>query len=424
MRNQPLPVTFTSPTRREFMRTAGVAAGLAMSPSALARRWEPTSGASGEGSLVCIYLRGGADFLNMIAPYRDDDYHESRPTLGLRKEDGVIELDSKFGLHPGLSAFAPLWKAKKIAAIVATGSPHTTRSHFDAQDFMEFAAPGNRTVRSGWLNRYLAATQKKGASEFRAMAIQGLLPRSLRGTYPVLAVPSSMEKRKGEKTLSRFEEFYGTGGANSGEEMKGEMMERADEPIVASGRVTIETLRRYQELLAKGQSTARYSNDRVGKRLQSIAKVLKAGAGLEIAGVDVGGWDDHANQGSVEGNHHERLASLSGGIASFCEDLGEQLDKTTIVIMTEFGRTVRENGNSGTDHGHGSGMFVIGGGVRGGRIFGDWKGLGSGSLYQGRDLPVTTDFRDVMAEVLHGTFGFKAPQGFFPDYKPSHINLF
>jgi len=233
-----------------------------------------------------------------------------------------------------------------------------------------------------------------------------------------------MEKRKGEKTLSRFEEFYGAGSSQSDENMEGEMMERADEQIVESGRVTIKTLRRYQDLLAKGKSTVRYGNDRVGKRLQSIAKVLKAGAGLEIAGVDVGGWDDHANQGSVEGNHHTRLASLSGGIASFCEDLGDQIDKTTIVIMTEFGRTVRENGNNGTDHGHGGGMFVIGGGVRGGRIFGDWKGLGSGALYQGRDLPVTTDFRDVMAEILNGTFGFKAPQGFFPDYKPGRINLF
>jgi len=423
MKNEYKSMNFVPSTRREFLRTAGVAAGLAMSPSAFAKSLTPTPGASGKGTLVCIYLRGGADFLNMIVPYRDDDYHQARPTLSLHKEDGLVELDSKFGLHPGLSAFAPLWKAKKIAAIVATGSPHPTRSHFDAQDFMEFAAPGNRTVRNGWLNRYLAATQKKGASEFRAMAIQELLPRSLRGNYPVLAVPSSMEKRKGEKTLSRFEEFYGAG-TKGAEKMKGEMMERPDEKIVESGRITIKTLRRYRELLAKGKSTVRYGNDRIGKRLQSIAKVLKAGAGLEIAGVDVGGWDDHANQGSVEGNHHTRLANLSGGIASFCEDLGEQLDKTTIVIMTEFGRTVRENGNNGTDHGHGGGMFVIGGGVRGGRIFGDWKGLGPGSLYNDRDLPVTTDFRDVMAEILHGTFGFKAPRGFFPDYKPGRINLF
>jgi uncharacterized protein (DUF1501 family) len=412
-----------SPSRRDFLRTAGLTAGFTLCPSSLALSRSSFSWTKKKpGSLVCIYLRGGADFLNMIVPYRDDAYHSARPTIGLRKEDGVVELDSKFGLHPGLSAWESLWKSKKLAPVVMVGSPHTTRSHFDAQDFMEFAAPGDRSVRTGWLNRYLAATQKKGASEFRAMALQKLLPRSLRGNYPVLAVPSSMEKKRGAKTLSRFEEFYGVGGGvMEGDES---MMDRDGDVVVKSGKVTIETLRRYQDLLEKGKSSVKYPGGNFGKKLQSIAKVLKSGSGLEIVGLDYGGWDDHAGQGGVEGNHHTRLADLGNSLKLFCDDLGSVLDTTTILVMTEFGRTFRENGNSGTDHGHGGGMFVLGGGVRGGRIHGKWRSLTSDGLYQGRDLAVTTDFRDVLAEVLRGSLGFEPPKGFFPNYSPGHLNLY
>ncbi len=413
--------------RRDFLKTAGAASiaagGLLTSPlSALT-----SGGVKHPASILCIYLRGGADWLNMIVPYKDRDYHTVRPTLGLSKEHGVIDLDGKWGLHPALSAFQPLFQEKMFAPVVAVGSPHTTRSHFDAQDFMEFAAPGNRGVRTGWLNRYLKATTKKKGpqTEFRGMAMQELLPRSLRGDFPVLAVPSGMDKKKGSKTLSRFEEFYGAGGmAAAPGAMDGEMGAREEDPsgVVHSGKVTIETLRRYQEIIAKGKTETKYPGGRFGQKMANIAKVLKAGEGLEVAGVDYNGWDHHAQQGGVEGKHADMLRDLSGSIASFCADMGPRMESTTIIVMTEFGRTVRENGNNGTDHGHGGGAFVIGGGVKGGKVHGSWKGLKTEALYEGRDLPVTTDFRDLFHSVLEGTFKFKPDSDFFPDYKSRKIS--
>lgn len=415
----------TSPTRRNFLKTAA-AAGLVSTVNPFERALLAMgSKPKGPRSVVCIYLRGGADWLNMIVPRDDDEYREVRPTLAMEDEDGLVPLDRDWGLHPAFRSLEPYWKEKQLAPIVAVGSPHTTRSHFDAQDFMEFAAPGNRTVRSGWLNRYLAESQDEDASEFRAMAMQELLPRSLRGDFPVLAVPSGMDRKKGAQTLNRFEEFYGDGPV-AGEMPAGEMgeMERPEDGagIVESGRVTIETLRRYQEILAKGKSEVKYPNGRFGQRLSAMAKVLKAGEGLEVAGLDYGGWDDHANQGGAEGRHATRLQDLSNSLAAFCRDLGPQLETTTIIVMTEFGRTVRENGNRGTDHGHGGGMFVLGGGVKGGKVYGDWQGLKAPQLYEGRDLHVTTDFRDVFHTVLDGTFDFKPPKGFFPDYKSKKIS--
>jgi uncharacterized protein (DUF1501 family) len=413
-------------SRRDFLKKAS-ALGLVTATTpfesmlqAAMRTGAPQSGQS----IVCIYLRGGADWLNIIAPYKDKDYAEVRPTLALEKADGLVELDADWGLHPAMRSLEPLWAEKMLAPIVAVGSPHTTRSHFDAQDFMEFAAPGNRTVRSGWLNRYLAESQDKDSSQFRAMAMQELLPRSLRGEYPVLAVPSGMDKAKGAKTLNRFEEFYGGGaGEMPAGEMPGEMERPEDAAgIVKSGKVTIETLRRYQEILAKGKTEVKYPSGRFSQRLAAMAKVLKAGEGLEVAGLDYGGWDDHANQGAAEGRQATRLKDVADSLAAFCRDMGPKMDSTTIVVMTEFGRTVRENGNGGTDHGHGGGMFVIGGGVKGGKVYGDWQGLKPERLYEGRDLQVTTDFRDVFHSVLAGTFDFKVPKDFFPDYKSKKIS--
>lgn len=410
----------TPTNRRDFLKQAaviGAAAGLSPWQRQLQAAIVQPAGPS---SLVCIYLRGGADWLNMLVPRDDKEYEAARPTLALEEADGLLELDRDWGLHPSFRSLMPLWKEKMLAPICAVGSPHTTRSHFDAQDFMEFAAPGNRTVREGWLNRYLEESSKKEESEFRAMAMQELLPRSLRGEFPVLAVPSGMDSKKGARTLSRFEDFYGEA-MPSGNEM--ERPEDSDPTgIVRSGRVTIDTLRRYQEIVAKGKSDVKYPRSRFAGRLQSMAKVLKAGEGLEIAGLDYGGWDDHTAQGGVEGRQANRLKDVSDSLAAFCQDLGTQLPRTTIIVMTEFGRTVRENGNNGTDHGHGGGMLVLGGGVNGGKVYGKWQGLKQERLYQGRDLQVTTDFRDVFHSALEGTFGFKPSRSFFPDYKSSRVS--
>jgi uncharacterized protein (DUF1501 family) len=427
----------TNPTsRRDFLKLAA-ASGVALHSAGFASEllaaqpaapgYLPQSG--GNQSLVVIFLRGGADFMNIVVPYGDPDYPIHRPTLAMDLDDSLVKLDKTFGLHPAMASLQPLWGAGKLAPIVCAGSVHRTRSHFDAQDWMEFAAPGDRTMRQGWLNRYLTITEKKDseASEFRALGMQELLPRSLRGNYPVLAVPRSLTNKKSSRTLDAFERFYGEGGMDmeGGAMMSGDREEDAA-GVVESGRITIETLRRLQEIVAASEKKSKsqtvsgssYPSSRFADQLKKIALVLKAGEGLEVAGVDYNGWDDHNQEGSVDGKMATRLRDFSSSISAFCQDLGPNLDRTTILVMTEFGRTVRENGNNGTDHGHGSSMLVIGGGVKGGQVHGDWRGLKDDALYQARDLAVTTDFRDVFNAVLENSLGFEPPKEFFPGYKP------
>jgi len=416
-------------TRRDFLKfsaAAGLAAqagplagNLFAAPAAYSRR--------GGKTMVVIYLRGGADPLHMLVPYGDEHYRRHRPTLRMSLEDGLIQLDDMFGLHPAMGGLQRAWNDGALAPIACAGSVHPTRSHFDAQDWMEFAAPGNRTVRDGWLNRYLASTHTEDASEFRALGMQELLPRSLRGLYPVLAVPRSMNSEKGDRTLDTFEKFYGDGSdiMEGGSEMMGRREEDAA-GVVESGRITIETLRRFREIVS-GQkkrqagdtvSGSVYPEGGFGSALEQIALVIKADAGLEVAGLDYGGWDDHTNQGDTEGRMADRMRSVFNGLGAFYQDLGPRMKDTTVLVMTEFGRTVKENGNGGTDHGHGGSMWVLGGGVKGGKVHGTWDGLERSALYQGRDLPTNTDFRDVFATVMANGLEFEPGADFFPDHKP------
>ncbi|MFT7517017.1 MAG: hypothetical protein ACI84O_000805 [Myxococcota bacterium] len=423
-------------SRRRFLQVMGAASVMSQVP-VFARHLPHTSPVSplikleSKKSVVCIFLRGAADGLNMIVPYGDSSYEGHRPTLAMNLQDGLIKLDSTFALHPALAPLEDLYKAKRFAPIVCAGSTHGTRSHFDAQDWMEFAAPGNRTVRDGWLNRYLANTQSATSSNFRALATQELLPRSLRGEFPVLAVPGGSTKKKAGKNLDAFERFYGDpGGMLDGGAMSDGAREKDAAGVVESGRVTIETLRRFQEIVGRQEkkpdpnttvSGSSYPTSRFSTGLQQIAKVLKSGEGLEVAGVDYNGWDDHTGEGGVEGKMATRMTDFSRSLAAFCRDLGDELDNTTIVVMTEFGRTVAENGNNGTDHGHASVMFVIGGEVKGGKVHGDFTGLAKKDLYQGRDLAVTTDFRNVYHSILKNHCDYKTPKEFFPDFRPQEI---
>lgn len=399
-------------TRRDVLKAAAVAAALP------AFRFAP--GRRARNTLVVIYQRGGMDALNAVIPFGDKLYYEIRPTIAVPPKDGddgagVLELDKTFGLHPAMKPLMPYWEQKRFAPVVCVGSPHTTRSHFDAQDFMEYAAPGLRTIRDGWLNRYLAATKPDGEVPIRAVAMQGLLPRALRGQIPCLAVPEN-RVLKNDKVLDSFEDLYG-GGA-------GEMGERKDDPVVESGLDTIETLKAYKEIVEKGakERKAEYpKNNGLATKLRDVASLIHAGTGLEIACVDVGGWDDHANEGGSTGAMATRLGDLTGAIGAFAADIGERLDSTMVMVMTEFGRTCRENGNSGTDHGHGSTMLLLGGALKGGRVLGDWRGLEEKALYESRDLPVATDFRDVFAEVLRGHMGWDPAKDFFPEYKANKL---
>lgn len=411
--------------RRDFLKVAGAAAtALPGLPSVLAQdAGRGTKAVSDVRTLVTIYLRGGMDALNAVVPFGDKRYYEIRPTIAIPAADGdegpgVIKLDDTFGLHPSMKALRKWWDAKRFAAVVNAGSPHTTRSHFDAQDFMEYAAPGLRTVKAGWLNRYLEGSKarvKSDGPQLRALAMQGLLPRALRGPCPVLAVPDRSVLNN-EKVLDTFEDVYGSGGGMEGPRSD-------DDPVVQAGRETLETLKRYKEIIGsakKGERKGNYPGG-LGDKLRDIASVVRADAGLEVACVDVGGWDHHAQEGSNAGTISRMLENLSQSLDAFAEDLGPYLDSTLVLVITEFGRTCRENGNNGTDHGHGGCMLMLGGGLKGGQIHGKWTGLDDKALYQSRDLPVTTDFRDVFADVLRHHMKWEPAKEFFPDYKAGTV---
>ena len=408
--------------RRAFLKTTGLGALAASLPFPAMH----TPSRRGKPVLVIVYLRGGQDTLNTLVPWNDDRYYELRPTIAIPREGegAALRLDDRFGLHPALAALAPWYEKKKLAPIVCVGSPHTTRSHFDAQDFMEYAAPGLRTVRAGWLDRYLMQTRGQDDGALRAVAMQGLLPKALRGDYPVLAVPDTTRRGGG---LDTIESLYTEGMA---EDVQGETTPRPGQrrsrherpdPVLAAGRTTITALRRLEEVMKQAPppaTDARYPDGGLGGRLQRIARLIRADAEVEVACADYNGWDHHANEGGTEGTLARMLQHLGDSLSAFATDLGPDLDRTLILTMTEFGRTCRENGNAGTDHGHGGLMLALGGGVRGGRVAGTWDGLADKQLYQERDLAVTTDFRDVMAEVLSRHLGFRVPGDFFPGYKP------
>ncbi len=406
--------------RRELLAIAGASLASAFVPRALFAQ-DRTRVAIRRPALVVIFLRGGQDALNVVVPHGDARYREIRPQIAIPPKDaagGVVPLDGTFGLHPALAALKPLWESKKLAPIVCTGSPHETRSHFDAQDFMERAAPGLRSVKDGWLNRFLEATKKKEARAddevlLRAVALQPLLPRSLRGAYPVLAVPDAHVLER-DRVLDAMDKVYGDGCKEPA---------RADgDPVVAAGQDTVEALKRWKELVARPAGAAgEYPKGRLGAKLRDLAALIGADAGLEVACVDWNGWDHHANEGGGTGTIATMLEELGGALAAFARDLGPRLDRTLVLVMTEFGRTCRENGTGGTDHGHGSAMLLLGGAVKGGKVHGKWSGLAEKELYQGRDLPVTTDFRDVFSTVLAHHMAFEAPRSFFPEYTPSAV---
>jgi uncharacterized protein (DUF1501 family) len=429
-------------SRREFFRRSGSA----MLGASLLGSLEHVAFADSEQTfdnptLICIYLRGGADSLNAVVPYGDPTYYQIRPTIGIPAEDdgedkGVIRLNKMFGLNPAFASLHPLFEKGLVAPIINVGSPHPTRSHFDAQDFMEYAAPGVRTVTEGWLNRFLQLTSKGTAdSELRALAMQSLLPRMVRGEYPVLAVPTVNP----DEALDAFSQLYESCNEDVAMQRATMRSEKDQQPmgdqdaakseaenrfnIIASGHNTVRLLRRLRSILGQqGAASVGYPTSRLGQQLGGLAKVIKARVGLEIAALDVRGWDHHARQGSTDGVYHRMLTDVSDSLTAFANDLGPALGKTLVLVMSEFGRTARENGNNGSDHGHGGFMLALGGMVRGNKIYGEWKGLDASNLYEGRDMPVNTDFRLIFAEVLQRVFKFNpfsTKHGFFPEYKPT-----
>ncbi len=398
-------------SRRLFLRDGGLAlVSLGFAPSFLAR----TAAARGarQKLLIAIFQRGAVDGLNMVVPYGEHAYYRSRPTIAIPRPggaDAALDLDGFFGFHPRLAPLEPIFARGDLAVIHACGSPDHTRSHFDAQDYMESGTPGVKSTDDGWLNRTLEARRVSGSSPFRAVALAPTLPRSLHGSASALAIGQ----------IARFGVRDGDGRMSVGGSFEEQYAAAADRVLQAPGREAFDAIRLMKVadpskyLPAPG---AEYPRSAFGQALRQVAQLAKSGVGLEIAFAETGNWDHHVNEGSTQGLLAARLDDFARAVGALVTDLGEQMRDTVILTMSEFGRTLAENGSRGTDHGHGNAMMAIGAGVKGGRVYGAWPGLERAQLFEGRDLHVTTDFRDVFAEVVTSHLGVDDPSGIFPGY--------
>ena len=399
-------------TRRGFMKGGALAlVGTSTIPSFLTRSVlaEATTAAANKKKLVILFQRGAADGLNIVVPYQEKNYYSMRPSIAIQQNQ-VIDLNGFFGLHPSMSAFKPLYDAGQLAIVHAAGSPDTTRSHFDAQDYMESGTPGLKSTQDGWLNRALQAEAARTGkdSAFRAVALGTQVPRTLQGKVPAIAVSNLADFSVGGKgpTVSpisnAFQAMYD---------------QSTDSVLHGTGQETFEAVKMLKAADPAHYQPAAgvvYPNTPFGNSLKQIAQLLKSNLGVEAAFSDIGGWDTHQNQGNVNGQLSNRLKEFSETIAAFWKDMGDDTENITLVTMSEFGRTARQNGTGGTDHGHANVMFVLGGKVKGGHVYGKWPGLAIEQLNEGRDLAVTTDFRRVLAEAAYKTLGSKNLEMVFP----------
>jgi uncharacterized protein (DUF1501 family) len=400
-------------TRRCFLKSSGLAlVSFGALPRLLVRAAHAAEGGR-RRTLVVVFQRGACDGLNTVIPYAEEEYRRARPTIALPpprpgSRETALDLDGHFGLHPALEPLLPLWKEGSLAAVHAVGSPDPTRSHFDAQDYMESGTPGRKSTDDGWANRHLQAHADPSATPFRAVALTPTLPRTLSGPAPAVALTSVRGFRL-RPAASR-------GGSRGFEDMYAGAVRDALHGAGAETFEAVEFLRRHAPDRYTPAATAAYPRGRLSDNLKQVAQLLKADAGVELAFVETSGWDHHAAEGGVQGLLAARLRELGGSLAAFHRDLGERMRDVVVVTLTEFGRTVRENGNRGTDHGHASVSLVLGGPVRGGRVLGRWPGLAGDALYEGRDLAVTTDFRDLLAELVANHLGARELAPVFPGH--------
>lgn len=412
-----------SSTRREFLESAATTCALGAAAGTMTLRTSTGLAApdatTARLTLIVVYLRGGADALATVVPFADRDLKRWRPNLALPGPDGnepsrVLPLDSAFGFNPNLRDLHSMYERGYCVPIICVGSPHGTRSHFDAQDFMERGAPGQKLISTGWLNRYLQATKSANDANLRAISLQPLLPRAMRGRYAVLARPD----QKAELALATYEKAYPRTKPNESSPKSGALGEETRSAIKQFGARTVEQLRELQYVLEKTPASGvKYPNSAFARQLRDVAKVIKANRGLEVTAIDYGGWDHHINEGPATGQLGRMLGDVSASLGAFFEDLDSEGKNVCVLTMTEFGRTVKENGNQGTDHGHGGFMLAIGSMINGKQVFGKWTGLDENQLYERRDLPVHTDFRVVFAETLKALFDFDGiKDGLFPEY--------
>jgi len=414
-------------TRRSFMKGGALTLlALAAPPRFLARAALAESRAARPKILIAVFQRGAVDGLSMIVPHGDPDYYAARGNIAIARPasgraEAALDLDGFFGLHPALAPLRPAWDDRRLAVVHACGSPDTTRSHFDAQDYMESGTPGVKSTPDGWLARGLAAMPaREPASPFRAVSLGPVLPRILRGGVGAVAMNrvADFDVKEGTALMA------GPAGARRGFESLYEQGVR--DLLYGTGRETFEAVKMLKAAAPQRIAPAHgavYPRGRFGESLRQIAQLIKADVGLEIAFADVGGWDTHAGQGNERGQLALRLKELAEALAALDRDLGPRMSDVVVLTMSEFGRTVHENGNRGTDHGHATAMLALGGAVKGGRVYGRWPGLRRELLFEGRDLVVTTDFRSLFTEVAVHHLGapaaplfpgFTGPTGAFP----------
>jgi len=387
-------------SRRFFMKQGGIAlAGLSTMPAFLQRAIAATPSA-GKKQLVVLFQRGAADGLNIVVPFAESNYYRMRPTIAIPQPrrgggEAAIDLDGFFGLHPALASFVPLFQKNQLAIVHAAGSPDPTRSHFDAQDYMESGTPGLKATQDGWLDRALGTIPEENASPLRGVAMGPNLPRMLQGSTGAIAIPDLRQFKVQPQSAAManvaeggFEAMYA---------------QTVDHALHGTGTETFEAidlLRKIDTSKYVPDNGANYPKSLVGQRLQQIAQMIKANIGLEVMFLDCGGWDNHVNEGNTQGQLANLLRDLSQSLTAFSQDMGDRMGEVVVVTMSEFGRTAKENGNRGTDHGHANCMFILGGDVKGGRVYGQWPGLKEHQLNEGRDLALTTDFRSVVGEIL------------------------
>jgi uncharacterized protein (DUF1501 family) len=403
-------------SRRYFMKQGGIAmVGLSTVPAFLQRAIASTP-AEGKKQLVVLFQRGAADGLNIVVPFAEPNYYRMRPTIAIPQPkrggaEAALDLDGFFGLHPSLAPLVPMFQKSQLAIVHAAGSPDPTRSHFDAQDYMESGTPGVKATEDGWLDRAIGTIPEENASPFRAVAMGPNLPRMLRGSTGAIALPDLRQFKVQPQSAAManvveggFEAMYA---------------QSVDHVLHGTGAETFEAI----DLLKKidmskypPENGADYPKSPLGLRLLQVAVMLKAKIGTEVVFVDCGGWDNHVNEGGVQGQLSNLLKDLGQSLAAFHQDMGDRMGDVVVVTMSEFGRTAKENGNRGTDHGHANCMFVMGGDVKGGYVYGKWPGLENQQLNEGRDLRLTTDFRTVVGEILTKHNGVKQLNAVFPGF--------
>jgi uncharacterized protein (DUF1501 family) len=364
--------------------------------------------------LIVIFLRGAVDGLNVVVPYRETAYYDARPTIAIPQpgqNGGAIDLDGQFGLHPALASILPMWQQGNLAFVHSSGSPDPTRSHFDAQDNMERGAPGIQTIHDGWMNRLLGSLS--GNNPIQAVNVGDVTPRILSGRLPVATLalgrgaarPIALDK---PQIAVAFDRLY------SGNDRQSQ--------AYREGRIARKALLSDLDTEMKMANNGAPLPNGFASDAQRLAQIMNKDPRVALAFMALGGWDTHVNQSAQLARNLEQLGK---GLATLQTTLGSTYADTTILVMSEFGRTVHENGDRGTDHGHGNVMWLTGGGIRGGKVYGDWQGLTSDRLYQERDLAITTDFRDVIATVLerHLQLSDSKLAQILPSYQPLQKNL-